>query len=125
MARPGARALSCDTCGFAKGRRPCDLHGEFTLSRDAPGGTFIDPLDAFLISCPVTLRESPAVIEAWHSYRWYDRGALADRYPMGIPVMLCKAVEQLDAGYNHGMALKMRRETEKARKGGSGHDVEV
>lgn len=91
------------------------------MSRDAPAGTFIDPIDAFLVSCPVTLRMSAAVREAWQAYRWYDRGALADRYPMGIPVMLARAVEELDAGHNSGTALRLRRDTDKA---GKKHDVE-
>lgn len=90
------------------------------MSRDAPGGTFIDPLDGWLVSCPVSLRNSPAVAECWRAYRWYDRGALADRYPGGIPVMLAAAVEELDAGHNSGTALRLRREMDKGKK----HDVE-
>lgn len=93
------------------------------MSRDAPGGTFIDPLDAFLVSCPVSLRIDPAVREAWAAYRWYDRGALADKYPLGIPVGLVRAVEELDAGYNSGTALRMRRDMDRTTKGQK-HDVE-
>lgn len=95
------------------------------MSRDAPGGTFIDPLDAWLVSCPVSLRMSAAVREAWEAYRWYDRGALADKYPRGIPVGLVRAVEELDAGFNSGTALRMRREFDRAGSGaGKKHDVE-
>jgi hypothetical protein len=83
-------------------------------------GTFIDPLDSWLTSCPVTLRQSVAVQEAWRCWRWWDKGALADRFPAGIPLMLARAIEDLDAGHNSGTALRMRREMDKGKK----HDIE-
>jgi hypothetical protein len=48
------------------------------------------------------------VVEAWLAWRWWDKGQLGTRYPAGVPLMLCRAVEELDDGYHAGLAHRMR-----------------
>lgn len=75
---------------------------------DDPRGLYVTPLGVFVRSCPTALARSPAVGEAWRAWRWWENGCLADRFPDGIPIILCRAVEELAAGYNAAMAELMK-----------------
>ena len=59
-----------------------------------------------MLSCSVSLMTSIAVDEVWRCWRWWDKGQLGDRFPDGIPLLLCRAIEDLDYGYGVGLAKR-------------------
>ena len=71
-------------------------------------GAYIPALDAVMTSCPTALAGAPAIREAWLAWRWFEKGQLAARYPAGIPLLLARAVEELDHGFQSGICHRMR-----------------
>lgn len=80
------------------------------------GSIPIEALDAFWFGCPDYLKISPAVQEVWTSYRWFDKGIIEPRLKNGYPLIMSRAVSDLDSGYQHGQAERFDEERAKAGK---------
>lgn len=81
-------------------------------------------------TCPWQALRDPFVLEVMGAYRWFQKGALYERYPEGTPAIVLRALEVYDAALERVRAFDAeerrkeaeaearRREEELAARGG-------
>lgn len=76
-----------------------------------PAGAIIEPMPdgMVLTSCPHYLvKRAVAVGEVSSAYYWREKNALGIRYPNGVPLVLCHAIDAFGAGIYHGTKELMK-----------------
>lgn len=62
--------------------------------------------------CPWWSMHDPMVVETMRAHRWWIKGELGTKYPLGIPAWLEWSVETYDAALNAVQVHDMREERE-------------